>query len=260
MINTPFFDKFAPVIRNLTNAELSGSVPADEKLCVARQGSLTVCYTPFEYINVKARVVLVGITPGRTQLMNAIRECRRALDAGRPASEALRAAKMTGAFSGTMRPNLIGLLDAIDLHNWLGISSCAGLFGGSSDLVQTTSVLRNAVFVNGENYNGNPAILRSEFLQEQLLSGFGQDAKALPDAVYVPLGDKVAAALAWMVKRGALREDRILSGLPHPSGANAERIAYFLGKKSRAALSAKTDPRKLDDAKSRLIARVGALR
>jgi hypothetical protein len=47
--------------------------------------------------------------------------------------------------------------------------------------------------------------------------------------------------------------------LPHPSGANAERIAYFLGRKAKGDLSAKTSPGKLDEAKAQLIKRVLAL-
>ena len=38
--------------------------------------------------------------------------------------------------------------------------------------------------------------------------------------------------------------------MPHPSGANAERISYFLGRKPRERLSAKTDPHKLDGARA----------
>jgi hypothetical protein len=45
----------------------------------------------------------------------------------------------------------------------------------------------------------------------------------------------------------------VLNGLPHPSGANAERIAYFLGKKAKESLSVKTNPATLDSAKCKLI-------
>lgn len=45
---------------------------------------------------------------------------------------------------------------------------------------------------------------------------------------------------------------QVLTGLPHPSGANAERIQYFLGRKAAAALSTKTDPSKLDAARQAL--------
>lgn len=59
--------------------------------------------------------------------------------------------------------------------------------------------------------------------------------------------------------QGLLDRSQILDGLPHPSGGNAERIAYFLGKKSRGALSEKTNPQKLDQARDGLIREVMAL-
>ena len=192
-------------------------------------------------------------------MVNALRECRRQLDSGASELQALKAAKNTGAFSGAMRPNLVALLDKVGLQRWLGISSCDALFGVAANLVQTTSVLRNPVFINGQNYNGTPSMVRHTLLQQQLMDGFGQDAKALQHAVFVPLGDKVAEALHFLADRGYLSKNRILGGLPHPSGANAERIAYFLGKKERSALSAKTVPEKIDQARKQLMGQVAAL-
>jgi hypothetical protein len=77
-----------------------------------------------------------------------------------------------------------------------------------------------------------------------------------PDALFVPLGDSVSEALMWLVEEGVLKRGQILDGLPHPSGANNERIAYFLGRKSIQALSSRTDPRKLDAARQEMIGRV----
>lgn len=258
MANTQF-NQFSSVIRSLTEADLQHPTSLNAKLRIAQDGPVEVCYAPFEYINQKARIVIVGITPGRTQMVNALRECRRQLDSGASELQALKAAKNTGAFSGAMRPNLVALLDKVDLQRWLGISSCDALFGVAANLVQTTSVLRNPVFINGQNYNGTPSMVRHTLLQQQLMDGFGQDAKALQHAVFVPLGDKVAEALHFLADRGYLSKNRILGGLPHPSGANAERIAYFLGKKERSALSAKTVPEKIDQARKQLMGQVAAL-
>lgn len=44
----------------------------DERLLIDREGNLSVYYAPFEYVNPAARVVIVGITPGRTQMRNAL--------------------------------------------------------------------------------------------------------------------------------------------------------------------------------------------
>jgi hypothetical protein len=192
-------------------------------------------------------------------MLNALRELRRQLDAGASEAVALRAAKLTGAFSGAMRPNLVALMDAIGLHGWLGIRSCSDLFGLSSELVQTASVLRNPVFLKGDNYNGTPSMTCHKLLQAQMLEGFGRDARELPRAVYLPLGDKVTEALYFLADRGILNRQQILDGLPHPSGANAERIAYFLGKKERSALSVKTNADKLDQMKSAILEKVGRL-
>ena len=258
-MQTNHYQHFAPIIRSLTSAELEGSPSLNAKLRLAQDGPIEVCYAPFEYINPKARIVIVGITPGRTQMLNALRELRRQLDSGASETMALRAAKLTGAFSGAMRPNLVALMDAIGLHGWLGINSCADLFGLSSDLVQTASVLRNPVFLKGENYNGTPSMIRHKLLQAQLVEGFGQDVKELPRAVYVPLGNKVTEALYFLADRGMLNRQQILEGLPHPSGPNAERIAYFLGNKERSALSVKTNAAKIDQFKSAIVEKVRRL-
>lgn len=258
-MNTTLFERFSPVIRSLSAAELNGSLPLNTKLSLAREGNIEVCYAPFEYVNPMARVVIVGITPGRTQMLNALKEARRQLDLGADALTCLIAAKQTGGFSGAMRPNLVGLLDAVGINRWLGIASCNELFDAASHLVQTASVLRYPVFIDGENYNGTPKMTKHPLLCEQLMNNFGEDAKALPNAVFLPLGDKVSDALQFLAKQGFLDSDRIIDGLPHPSPANAERIAYFLGKKRREELSVKTNPEKIDMARQEIITRVMSL-
>ena len=81
----------------------------------------------------------------------------------------------------------------------------------------------------------------------------------LDKALIVPLGPKVSAAMLHLAAIGSIDADRVLTGLPHPSGANAERIAYFLGRKSAAQCSSKTNPATIDAAKADLIKRVQLL-
>jgi hypothetical protein len=135
----------------------------------------------------------------------------------------------------------------VGLQRWLGIASCASLFGDHAHLMHVTAVLRHPVFIGDKNYNGaSPNMLTTPLLQAQLLDYFAAEAGALPDAVYVPLGPKVGLALDWLAARGVLDPGRILHGIPHPSGANAERIAYFLGRKDKAALSRQTNGAQID--------------
>jgi hypothetical protein len=244
-----------------TDADAIGS-PADipEPFLLAREKTLTAHYIPFDYVNVQACVVVVGITPGFVQWKNAVREARRQLEQGAPTEQVLRAAKYTGAFSGAIRPNLVALLDSVGLQRWLGIASCASLFGADARLMHVTAVLRHAVFVDGKNYNGAaPNMVSTPLLQAQMLEYFAAEAAQLPDAVYVPLGPKVGQALSWLARRGVLDEARILHGIPHPSGANAERIAYFLGRKEKETLSSRTNGGQIDADRLALQEKMAAL-
>jgi hypothetical protein len=243
---------------DLEQVEKAADIP--DGFLLARTGRFEARYIPFDYVNLEARVVLVGISPGFVQWKNAVRAAQQGLREGLPLPELLRAAKYTGAFSGAIRPNLVALLDHIGLHRWLGIASCASLFGTDAHLMHVTGALRQAIFVDGVNYNGaSPNMLTTPLLQAQLLDYFGQEASLLPGAVFVPLGPKVSLALSWLARRGLLDEARILHGLPHPSGANMERIAYFLGRKDKAALSSRTNGSQIDADRLALRAKMAAL-
>lgn len=259
MKNQNLFSHFAEIIRNMDLDKIKDVATLPTSMEMARDGNLSIQYIPFDYVNPEARLVIVGITPGFTQLQNALHEAQKQLHAGSDLSTALIAAKNTGAFSGSMRPNLVSMLDHLKINEWLNIATCDTLFGKDSHLVQTTSVLRYPVFVNGENYNGTPNMTKHPLLQKQLKDHFAKECNLLKNAIIVPLGPKVSEGLDFLVKQGLVDERNVLEGMPHPSGANAERIAYFLGKKNRDQLSVKTDPAKLDKAKTLLKAKIAAL-
>ena len=243
----------------LNTLDVSGSLQAwPEPLLIRRDGDWATYYAPFDHINTTARVVLVGITPGLQQAGNALAALQSALRRGESEASALETAKKFASFSGPMRPNLIALLDSVGLPAVLGIATTAELFGDRSSLVHYTSALRYPVTFKGNNYSGS-GIAKNSFTRHELLRWFPEETAKLPDAIYVPLGGAVEDALQVLVGEGALRNDQILGGLPHPSGANGERIAYFLGRKPRVALSIKVDPEKLDAARVRALATVKAL-
>jgi hypothetical protein len=226
---------------------------------MAEDGALSVYYAPFEWVNLQAKVVLVGITPGKTQAATALQEAQRALRSGAQPAEVLRRARASGAFSGAMRPNLVSLLNEVGLQHWLGLRTCNDLFESQAQLLQTASILQFPVYLNGANYNGTPDPTKHLLLQAMVLEYFARLCQQLPDAVFIPLGPVPTKALEWLSTLGVVSPTRVLAGLPHPSGANAERIKYFLGQKNRADLSAKTDPDKLDHAKTALRRMVSTL-
>ncbi|MBQ5950061.1 hypothetical protein [Massilia sp. ST3] len=253
------FDRYRQAIRDLDLAGVASPQAIPAAFLLAREGRYSSHYIPFESVNPAARVVVVGISPGFAQWKNAMREAQRQMAAGASDENTLRAARLAGAFSGAIRPNFVALLDAIGVQRWLGIASCATLFDVDAPLVQVSAILRHPVFVDGKNYSGTPAMPRHAFLREEMLRYFAHEAAMLPEALYIPMGASVSEGLEWLAGRGVLRRDRILHGLPHPSGANAERVAYFLGKKQKEALSGKTNGEMIDAARVRLLEQMRVL-
>lgn len=235
------------------------TLPAE--LLLTSEGNLQTFYAPFDHVNSGARIVLCGITPGLQQASRALDEARKQLRQGASIEQAKQAAKETASFAGPMRNNLTNMLDHIGLHQLLGIESCARLFDTHRHLVHYTSALRYPVFLDGQNYSGSPAMLSRASLRHQVETHLADEIRTLgPQCLYVPLGPKVTEAFQHLQTKGLLKAEQLLDGLPHPSGANAERISYFLGGKPREKLSSKTNAAVLDAAKARLLANLAKLR
>lgn len=259
MTKNTYFNKLKSIINSLDLNKLTDAASIPAALEIARDKDLTVHYIPFDYVNSEAKIVLVGITPGFTQFKNALSEAQKQLRSGANDNEVLLAAKKTGAFSGAMRPNLVAMMNHLRIQDWLRITGVEELFGASHHLLHSTSILRYPVFVKGENYNGTPNMTKHPLLQQQIRDHFAKEVEQLKNAVFIPLGPKVSEGLMWMAKENLIDPAKVLDGMPHPSGANAERIAYFIGKKHKNDLSVKTDPKKLDVLKSELMKKINKL-
>ena len=242
---TSLIDRFAPVI---TDRRAPQGI--DERLVMERHGDLAIYYAPFEYVNPAARVALVGITPGPTQMHNAIARARQALLAGALPADAVRLAKETAAFSGEpLRTNLVKQLNDWGVNAWLGLSSTSELFGATQPLVQTTSLLRFPVFRNGRKYEGTPNMMRHPMLHRSLLEHFAREVEQLPQAVFIALGPKVAEVIQLLVADGVLTAERVITGMLHPSGENTYRIRYLLGDRNGEPPH-RTNPRPYDEGRA----------
>lgn len=228
------------------------SVPG---LVMERLGDLTVEYAPFCHIERDAKLVIVGLTPGRTQAANALDTLAKSLRHRHPLTQALVEAKVYASFSGPMRSNLVAMLDAIGVAQLYGRSSTMEFFHGAGS-VHFTSALRYPVYIGAKNYSGTPNLLRHPILRRMIDSFLAEEAEVLLGATWIALGSHAEAALLHLCENHRLRRDNILIGLPHPSGANAERIAYFLDRKPKSELSPKTNAARLDECKARLISQV----
>ncbi|MBE5962099.1 MAG: hypothetical protein E7256_12100 [Lachnospiraceae bacterium] len=193
-----------------------------------REGNIEIFYAPHnEYINPDARIFIVGITPGFQQMNDAIAAARKGMEEGHPIAEIQYECKRAARFSGSMRRNMIQMLDEVGVNEYLDLKSCTELFENRDDLLHTVSLIPYSVFVKGGNYTGHtPKLLKSEFLMKYVYENFVTELGKLhnPDVLIVPLGKAVEEALGVLVQKGIVKEDQILYGFPHPSGANGNRL------------------------------------
>jgi hypothetical protein len=184
-------------------------------------------YAPLDTIKNDVRVVVVGITPGKQQAQLAVNAAVQALRNGADPTTACLKAKETAEFAGGMRSNLITMLDALGLHDVLGLRSTLDLFSTKRGLVNSTSALRYPVFRDGNNYAGSPDALSQHSLRWMLTDLLVTELTTTPDALIVPLGRKVDCWLDWLETERLLPRLPRLDGFPHPSPGNGHRNQQF---------------------------------
>ena len=213
-----------PIQKSYTKAEL-----LIDAFRLQQADEIEIYYTPHnEYVNVAAKVMIVGITPGWKQLEIAYRTAIQSLKQHKTYEEACKDAKIAARFAGATRVNLIQMLDEIGIHNLCGISSAEQLFDRNCTLLHTTSLVRYPVFVAKRNYNGhNPSLIRNEFLEEAALQSFVIELEMLEKPLIVPLGKSVESFLRHLIRLGLIAEHHVIWGFPHPSGANGHRLSQF---------------------------------
>jgi hypothetical protein len=214
-----------------TSPWTSGSLTADDRV-LASWGPYKIVYGPFGGVpNPSAQVVLLGLTPGMSQLKVAndiVRDAHRNGLYDPVAIGELRRTKV--AFAGSMRSNAVTMLDQLGLQDALGIESCKGLFDVGNRAAYTTSALRYPVFVSRgaklQNYSGR-SITDHPIFQELLIKLLAPELAEVPQALIVPFGKSVEQAVMFLGDAGLLDATRVLRGFPHPSGANGHQYAQF---------------------------------
>lgn len=187
-------------------------------------------YAPHnEYINREAKVIVVGITPGWTQMKTAYEQFRKSLDAGNGIETCLKATKNAARFAGSMRTNLLDMLNECNIPKALQLPNAESLFEKNCHLLHTTSVIKYPVFLKGKNYTGHqPPIERSTLLQRYAYEEFPKElARIIPPALVIPLGKTVEKVISALIGKQVLPEHTYIGGFPHPSGANGHRKKQF---------------------------------
>ena len=233
---TKLFEHYLEVIKELP---IKKSYTKEEILIpeffIKQEKDISLYYcTHNEYMNPSAKVFIVGITPGFNQMNKSLVAARTCIEQGVPIEEIPYICKREARFEGSLRKNIISMLNELELHKKYGLEDSAELFGERDDLLHTTSLIPYATFVKGKNYTGHqPPLLKSEFLMEFVKENFYPQIKVLENALIIPLGKSVEEVLIKLIEDNQLKEEQCLLGFPHPSGANAHRYEQFAQNKEQ---------------------------
>ena len=161
-----YFDRLRNEKRSV---ELTQKTLLRDDYLMKKEGVLEIYYAPFEYINHQASVIIVGITPGWQQMQDSFKIAIESIHNGLSREDSLKNVKKHSSFVGSMRTNLIEMLDGLKLNEKLKIQSSLSLFNESNHLLHTTSALRYPVFKDGKNYTGSsPSPIKNSFLLEEI--------------------------------------------------------------------------------------------
>ncbi|WP_462413218.1 uracil-DNA glycosylase family protein [Neobacillus sp. Marseille-QA0830] len=224
-----YFQQFE---KNILQLPLKAAYERDdlrtEEFLMLKEDNIEVFWAPFEYINKEAKVIIIGITPGWTQMELAFNYVRHHIHE-EEWEQMLCNAKKNASFGGTtMRKNLYDMLDGIGLHHALNINSCEQLFGDQHHLLHTTSVMRYPVFVDGQNYTGSkPKMLKTKAFLNMMNEVLVPEINSLPNAIIIPTGKAVSDVLRYLVEENKIHNQTILFDFPHPSGANGHRKKQY---------------------------------
>ena len=216
--------KSLPIKNKYTKEEI-----LTQDFLIDKDNRLEIYYAPHnEYINSKAKIFIIGITPGFQQMSTAMATAREGIENGKSIEEIKYDCKVAGRFSGSLRKNIISMLDEINLNKSLNINSCDELFKEKDYLLHTTSLIPYPVFSKGNNYIGHsPKLMKSEFLMKYVYENLIENIEKLGDVLIIPLGKAVEEVLDDLVNKNIIEKDQILRGFPHPSGANANRLTQL---------------------------------
>ncbi|MEF9992309.1 MAG: hypothetical protein RR765_09425 [Peptostreptococcaceae bacterium] len=203
-----------------------------EKFLIEREGNIEIYYAPHnEYLNPKAKIFIIGITPGFQQMSTAISTARKELELSDDIESIQYKCKVAGRFSGSLRKNIISMLDGIKLNEALNLNSCSELFQEKDYLLHTVSLIPYPVFVKKQNYTGHtPKLIKTDFLMKYVYRNFINELERIEnfrDILLIPLGKAVEEVLDKLRDEGIISENQILTGFPHPSGANVNRMIQF---------------------------------
>jgi hypothetical protein len=208
-------------IRRLKKINTSNIV--NKEFLIEKDDNIEIYYAPFDYINSKAKIAIVGITPGLQQMTQSFQAIKD--------GKSLKEVKDLSSFKGSMRTTLIKYIDELKINKILKIKSCESLFNLDSKYLHTTSLVKYPVFDKGKNYSG-ANILKKKILLEFIEKNFLKELKILQNSIIIPLGNTVSSTIDYLNTKHQLSLRCFLKGFPHPSGLNVRKNIQFNEKKN----------------------------
>ena len=203
-------------IRRLKKIDTSNIV--NKEFLIEKDGNIEIYYAPFDYINSKAKIAIVGITPGLQQMTQSFQAIKD--------GKSLKEVKDLSSFKGSMRTTLIKYMDELKINKILKIKTCESLFNIDSKYLHTTSLVKYPVFDKGKNYSG-ANILKKKILLEFIEENFLKELKILQNSIIIPLGNTVSSTIDYLNTKHNLNLKCFLKGFPHPSGLNVRKNVQF---------------------------------
>ncbi len=98
--------KFLNQIRSLK--KINKSTITNKNFLIKREDNIEIYYAPFDYINSKAKIMIVGITPGLQQMLQSFEVINQ--------GKSLKEVKDLSSFKGSMRTTLVKYLDKLKVN------------------------------------------------------------------------------------------------------------------------------------------------
>ena len=214
--------KFLDQIKSLK--KINKFTITNNKFLVNKENDIEIYYAPFDYVNPKAKIMIVGITPGLQQMLQSFEVINE--------GKSLKEVKNLSSFKGSMRTTLVKYLNELKVNKKLKIKSCESLFNKDNKYLHTTSLVKYPVFDKGKNYSG-ANILKKRMLLDFIEKNFLKELKIHQNNIIIPLGNTVSSTIEYLNNKYNLKLLCFLEGFPHPSGANARKNIQFKENKSR---------------------------
>jgi len=214
--------KFLDQIKSLK--KINKFTITNNKFLVNKENDIEIYYAPFDYVNPKAKIMIVGITPGLQQMLQSFEVINE--------GKSLKEVKNLSSFKGSMRTTLVKYLNELKVNKKLKIKSCESLFNKDNKYLHTTSLVKYPVFDKGKNYSG-ANILKKRMLLDFIEKNFLKELKIHQNNIIIPLGNTVSSTIEYLNNKYSLKLLCFLEGFPHPSGANARKNIQFKENKSR---------------------------